>query len=126
MRLLPQLMHAGLISFKTFEAICKSLEKLAELSNEADSEFIKNFCIASVKSKWADRAKLKKEIVAVEFIKQDPVEPAVDAVEEEILVESSVVEYQIDTTKNQMSEMIIGKKRKQAPGLGGNQPDVRK
>jgi ABC-type methionine transport system ATPase subunit len=126
MRLLPQLMHAGLISFKTFEAICKSLDKLAEQSNEADSEFIKNFCIASVKSKWADRAKLKKEIVAVEFIKQDPVEPAVDAVEEEILVESSVVEYQIDTTKNQMSEMIIGKKRKQAPGLGGNQPDVRK
>jgi len=30
MRLMPQLMHAGLISFKTFEAICKSLDKLAE------------------------------------------------------------------------------------------------
>ena len=62
-------MHAGLISFKTFEAICKSLDRLAadQLSNESDSEFIKVFCIASVKSKWADRAKLKKEMVSVEF-----------------------------------------------------------
>jgi hypothetical protein len=99
MHLLPQLMHAGFISFKTFEAICKSLDKLAadQLSNESDTEFIKVFCIASVKSKWADRGKLKKEIVAVDFAakKQEPVEP----VEEEIR-EESVVEYQIDTNKN--------------------------
>lgn len=65
MRLIPYLMHAGFISFKTFEAICKSFEQFEDDQHlsESEKEFIKKFCLDIVKSKWADKNKLKREVV---------------------------------------------------------------
>ena len=95
MALVPTMMHAGFISPKTFEAMCKSLERLAadEKISEGDREFISKHCIETVKAKWADRNRIKKE---VPVIFEEP-----QVVKEEILPPSEPSEevFIIDTTK---------------------------
>ena len=59
MKLIPTLMHAGFISYKTFEGICKSFEALGENKDQKltdeDCTVIKVCCLDAVKQKWADK-----------------------------------------------------------------------
>lgn len=65
LKLIPALMHAGFISHKTFEGICRSFLALTENKDQklSDGEvsLIKVCCLDAVRAKWADKTKMKKE-----------------------------------------------------------------
>ena len=94
MKLVPSLMHAGFISQKTFDGICKSFTNLVGNADQKLTEdeciLIKTCCLEAVKAKWADKAKIKKENAQPHlenaFKQEPPVEELLasvdDAVEE--------------------------------------------
>lgn len=58
-------MHAGFISLKTFDGICKSFTSLIQNKDDKftdnDVEIIRVHCLEAVQQKWADKAKIKNE-----------------------------------------------------------------
>jgi len=65
LKVVPFLMHAGFISLKTFDGICRSFSTLVENKeakfSDDEVELIKVHCLEAVQQKWADKAKIKKE-----------------------------------------------------------------
>lgn len=124
MKLVPQLMHAGFISQKTFDAICRSFTSLVENRDQklSDAEvgIVKVSCLEAAKAKWADKTKLKKEQPQIEAFKEVKNEK-IDINHEDELVASKeshepAEEIQIDTTEAGRANMTkvlnqIGKKR---------------
>lgn len=93
MKLVPSLMHAGFLSPKTFEGICRSFASLLENKDDKLTEdevsMIRVCCLDAVKAKWADKTKLKKENPQPQmenaFSNQEVKNERVDQEEEELV-----------------------------------------